>query len=112
MSRAIQSQSVPVVEPNSFTVIGPATVTSSVSGSVWYVSTSGRPSVNRWSCTIQTGHSGPGYVGRTGRGRYGTGFAGSDTYSSACSALGTAFAGGSNASFPPGWKYRDRGAAG
>ena len=68
--------------------------------------------MNRWSCTIHTGHSGPGYVGRTGRGRYGTGFAGSDTYSSAgTSTFGTAFVGGSNASRPPGWKNSDRGAA-
>src|SRR5256714_1910949 len=45
------------------------------------VSTSGRPSTNRWSWTSQVSQSPPGYVGEMGRGRYGTGFAGSETYS-------------------------------
>src|SRR5205814_2817255 len=62
----------------------PATVTSSVSGAVCHVSTSGRPSTKRWSSVSQRRHRDGGeYVRSTGRGRYGTGCAGSDTYWSA-----------------------------
>src|SRR5207249_4348474 len=48
------------------------------------VSTSGRPSTKRWSSVSQRRHRDGGeYVRSTGRGRYGTGCAGSDTYWSA-----------------------------
>ena len=47
MSLTIQSASVPVVETVSDAMMGPAIRTSSVSGSVWYTSTSGRVEAKR-----------------------------------------------------------------
>src|ERR1700756_1940862 len=76
-----QSLSVPLVEAYRFTSGTPLTRNGAVSGAVTYVSTSVRPSTNRWSSTSQCRHASPSSA-TTGRVRYGTGFAGSETYSS------------------------------
>src|SRR5437660_2562755 len=59
----------------------PVTMRSRSSGRLIHVATSGRLSTNRWSATSHRRQSPLGYVGEIGRARYGTGFAGSDTYS-------------------------------
>ena len=75
-----QSLSVPLVDAYRFTSGTPLTRNGFVSGALTYVSTSVRPSTNRWSITSHVRHPSPSSV--TGRVRYGTGFAGSETYSS------------------------------
>src|SRR4051812_46759088 len=83
MSFTTQSASVPVVDANRCAARLPAITTSSVRGSVFHVSTSFRLSRKRWSSTSQRPQDEPPVkVGRIGRGRYGTGAAGSDTYES------------------------------
>ena len=49
----MKSASVPDVDTRILARIGPAIVTFSASGSLWYVSTSGRVDANHWSSTIQ-----------------------------------------------------------
>src|SRR5438034_1019302 len=51
MSFTIQSASLPVVAANRCATMAPRTVTSSSSGSVSQLSTSGRLWTNRWSCS-------------------------------------------------------------
>ncbi|KAG1390716.1 hypothetical protein G6F58_012909 [Rhizopus delemar] len=72
-----------------------------LSGSVMNVSTSGRPSTQRWSLTSQVVPMSRS-LKRTGRGTNGTGLAGSDTYSSKSPSPA---AGAWNASLPPARRY-------
>src|SRR5262249_30260970 len=82
--------------------MSPATVMSSVSTSVCQVSTSGRPFTKRWSSSSQVPQRLPSeYVSSTGRVRYGTGFAGSETYAS----YAAASVGASKDSLPSARKY-------
>src|SRR5207253_6336467 len=81
MSFTTKSLSVPEVEANSAAASGPVTVMSCSSGALRKDKTSGRPSTKRWSATSQVRQSPAGYVGEIGRCRYGTGLAGSETYS-------------------------------
>src|SRR6185369_10269293 len=83
----IQSLSVPDVDAKRLAMILPETVTSSVSVSLSHESTSGRRSTKRWSSTNQTGQPVRTWIGR---GLYGTGLAGSDTYESKASPVGGA----------------------
>src|SRR5256885_17193328 len=76
-----KSASPPDVDANRSADTAPVIVRSWSKGVLTKVSTSGRPSTNRWSWTSHVRQSPPGYVGEMGRGRYGTGFAGSETYS-------------------------------
>src|SRR3954453_23916267 len=101
----MKSAAGPVVETNSFASTPPGITTSSSSGAVCHALTSGRPSAKRWSSTSHCDHVEPGpNVDRIGLARYGTGFAGSDTYAS--NWLSGFVAGGAlNASLPPDWKY-------
>ena len=59
MSFTIQSASRPVVLANTLAVISPATTTSSVSGSVSQLNTSGRFCTNRWSSSSHVYHPEP-----------------------------------------------------
>src|SRR5205807_10028313 len=93
------------VAANRSAVTSPVTATSSLSGSVSQLSTSGRRWTKRWSSVSQTGQPGPGYVGSIGRWRYGTGCAGSQTYSSEQGALA---AGGTTDHGPAAWNDRVR----
>src|SRR5680860_335856 len=78
-----QSESVPLVDAMRLTTGWPLILTAVVRVSDTYARTSGRPEASRWSSTSHSdqvrplGMSYP--VGRVGRARYGTGFAGSDT---------------------------------
>ena len=91
MSFTTQSASVPSVEAMRFAIACPLIFTGAVSASVRKVRTSVRPDASRWSSTSQRGQvctsSYP--VGNVGRARNGTGFAGSDTYSSYAAAPAT-----------------------
>src|SRR5262245_59897382 len=84
MSFTTQSESVPLVEATRFTFGSPAIFTGVVSTFETNATTSGRPEASRWSSTSQQGQraqvSYP--TAMIGRARYGTGFAGSETYSS------------------------------
>ena len=107
-SFATKSASVPVVDAKRWAVVVPGRTTSSASGSVCQDTTSGRPSTNRWSATIQTGQSSPATLGArfgaaTGRGWSGSGLAGSD--GQARTASFPPRAGGSNPSRPPSPRY-------
>src|SRR5439155_11646285 len=103
ISFTTKSLSVPEVEANSSAASGPVTTKSFSSGSLTNVSTSGRPSTNRWSAASHVRQSPAGYVGEIGRSRYGTGFPGSETYSR----YGDAPArGASNDSVPSTRRYR------
>ena len=101
MSFTIQSASLPVVETCSRAVTSPASTTSSASGAVAHVSTSGRSFTNRWSSVSHAGQPDPlgKYVGSMGRLRYGTGCAGSETKLSLPVVLGA-----SKESLPSPWK--------
>src|SRR5581483_10284864 len=79
ISFTTQSESVPLVDAIRCTIGSPDSFIALVSGSDTYVSTSGRPSTNRWSVTSHVRHPVPSEF-PTGLGLYGTGFAGSDTY--------------------------------
>src|SRR5689334_13248830 len=87
--------------------MSPAIVTSASSGAVCQLITSGRLARKRWSSVSQRDHVEPSpYVGKIGRGRYGTGFAGSETNESA--ALGERSVGGENDSLRSACTYRRR----
>src|SRR5207249_5132153 len=101
ISFTTKSLSVPVVDAMSWAESSPVTVRSRSSGRVTHVATSGRLSTNRWSATSHRRQSPLGYVGEIGRARYGTGFAGSDTYS----VYVLPAAGASNERTPFGWRY-------
>src|SRR5579872_7632018 len=81
MSLTTQSASVPVVAANSSATGAPLMRIRVVNTSVAYVNTSVRAATERWSATshaLQRSES----AKRTGRGTYGTGFDGSETYES------------------------------
>src|SRR5687768_6774036 len=102
MSFTTQSLSVPVVDAKRVAKISPLMVRGSVRGSLTKVRTSVRSAKGRWSSTSHCLHvDSVLYMARIGRTRYGTGLAGSDTYSEYCTLLA---AGGANASPPPGWR--------
>src|SRR5712692_9877278 len=105
MSFTTKSLSVPEVEAKSAAASGPVTTMSCSNGALSNVSTSGRPSTNRWSATSHVRQSPAGYVGEIGRCRYGTGFAGSETYSRYPFAPSPA-PGAVNDSVPSACKYR------
>src|SRR5262245_66152294 len=81
MSFTTQSLSMPLVEATRCTTGTPAIRTASLSGGVVYASTSGRSTTERWSLTSHRRHDSES-LNRVGRGIYGTGLAGSETYSS------------------------------
>src|SRR6266853_2601182 len=81
ISFTTQSLSVPLVDATRCTTGAPLTRTGSVSTGVTYDNTSGRSTTKRWSVTSQRRQESVS-LKRAGRGRYDTGFAGSDTYSS------------------------------
>src|SRR5713226_302576 len=105
MSFTTKSLSVPEVDANSAAASGPVITMSCSSVAISKVSTSDRPSTNRWSATSHVRQSPAGYVGEIGRCRYGTGFAGSETYSSYSFAPSPA-PGAVNDSVPSACKYR------
>src|SRR5262252_9349472 len=79
MSLTTQSESVPLVEATRFATGWPLILTGAVSTSDVNTATSVRPDDSRWSLTSHFCQ--PSAVASTGRGRYGTGRAGSETYS-------------------------------
>src|SRR3954465_1489496 len=84
ISFTTQSESVPLVDATRFAIGCPSIFTGAVNASVVNTATSVRPEGPRWSVTSHRGQiESPSYPNmRTGRGTNGTGFAGSDTYSS------------------------------
>src|SRR6267154_3152654 len=105
MSFTTKSLSVPEVEAKIAAASGPVTTMSCSSGALTNVNTSGRPSTNRWSATSHVRQSPAGYVGEMGLCRYGTGFAGSETYSR-YSFLPSGVPGAANESVPSACKYK------
>src|SRR5581483_2828339 len=99
-----QSESVPLVEATRFTTGCPLIFNGSVSTSETKVTTSGRPDASRWSSTSHSDQvlPSPYPTGWIGRLRNGTGFAGSETYSS--NALSPPL-GASKPSFRPAFRY-------
>src|SRR5512134_3951046 len=100
MTFTTQSESLPLVDATRFTSGCPLIFNGAVSTSDTNTATSGRPEASRWS---ETSHSRqvlpPSKLdGGTGREMNGTGFAGSDTYSSNVATLDF---GASNESFEP-----------
>ncbi len=77
MSFTTQSESVPLVDAIRFTIGCPLILTGDVSTSETNATTSGRPDASRWSSTSHWRQVESGaLMGRFGRARYGTGFAG------------------------------------
>src|SRR6266581_252858 len=106
ISLTTKSASLPEVEANRSAATSPVIVRSCSSGALLNVSTSGRPSTKRWSCTSQVRQSPAGYVGEIGRRRYGTGCAGSETYSRYAAPRGGEGEGRSNDRVPSAWRYK------
>src|SRR5664279_6103992 len=100
MTFTTQSESVPLVDATRFAIGSPAILTGAVRTSDAYTRTSVRVATSRWSLVSHSrhvllfSHVETGY----GRPRNGTGFAGSETYSSY--EPSPAF-GGANPAFPP-----------
>src|SRR2546425_10278832 len=105
ISLTTKSAALPEVDANRSAAPSPVIVRSCSSGALTNLSTSGRPSTKRWSCTSQVRQSPPGYVGEIGRRRYGTGCAGSETNSPYTAPVG-AGVGRSNERVPSACRYK------
>src|SRR5271170_7460688 len=95
MNLTSKSESVPEDEIHRRGETGPATVRSSVSGSLTYTKTSGRFATKRWSAFIYSCGTPVDCVSTKGTGRFG-----SLTYSSNAAGAPAAACDGSNVNFP------------